>query len=90
MEDFYINGFRVHVSIKIPHLHEKEEIYSYQFLIYNRIGKMMNYPFSRIIARNEVEFKSILAREFEYYIHRNEYHTYPVSKFVERMSENIL
>jgi hypothetical protein len=51
---------------------------------------MLNYPFSRIIARSEIEFKSILAKEFKYYIHRDDFQTYPVSKFVERMTQNIL
>jgi len=86
MEDFKINEFRIHLSIKIPHLYEKPPLFSYQFLIYNRKGKLMNYPFSRIIAKDDIEFSLELKRNFKHYLN-NEIRTYPVSKFIEKISE---
>lgn len=89
MDDFYIYGYRIHVSIKIPHLFEELPNFSYQFVIYNRIGKMMNYPFSRIIAKNDLEFKSILIKDFKDYINRDDLCMYPTSKFIKELSQDL-
>jgi len=87
MDDLKINGYRIHLSIKIPHLYEKTPLFSYQFLIYDKKGKLMNYPFSRIIAKDDKEFSLKLKRNFKDHLN-NEIRTYPVSKFLEKISEN--
>ena len=46
----------------------------------------MNYPFSRIIAKDDKEFSLELKRNFKDYLN-NEIRTYPVSKFIEKISE---
>ena len=73
MEDFKMNGYKIHISIKIPHLYEKTPTYSYQFLIFGTKGKLMNYPFSIIIAHNDSEFKVELKKNFEKYNFNVEY-----------------
>ena len=64
MEDFNMDGYRIHVSIKIPHLYETIPTFSYQFLIFNKKGKLMNYPFSIIIAYDDNEFKMGIRKVF--------------------------
>jgi hypothetical protein len=90
MDDFKINRYRIHTTIKLPHLYEKEKLFSYQFLIFNKKGKLMNYPFSRIIAHDDKEFKLELKKNFKNYLNNDEIKTYPVSKFLERISEKTL
>ena len=62
MEIFKMRGYEIHVTVKIPHLYEKAPTFSYQFLIFNKRGKLMNYPFSCLIAHNDNEFKSELKK----------------------------
>lgn len=93
MEDFKMNGYRIHVSIKIPHLYETVPTFSYQFLIFNKKGKLMNYPFSIIIAHNDNESKRELEKYFEKYLNYTEiktYPAYPMSKFLEEISNKNL
>jgi len=88
MEKFEMNGYRIHVTIKIPHLHEKIPTFSYQFLIFDKKGKLMNYPFSTIIAHNDKEFKIELKRYFSKYLSYTEVKPYPKSKFLEMVVNN--
>ncbi|MBY9013046.1 MAG: hypothetical protein KGD70_11795 [Candidatus Lokiarchaeota archaeon] len=88
MEDIKIRGYRIHVMIKVPHLHEKFPTYSYQFLIYDEKGEVKNYPFSRIIAHNDSIFILELKRNFYSYIANNKIKAYPVSNYLENISEN--
>lgn len=89
MEIFEMNGYKIHISVKIPHLYEIVPTFSYQFLIFNKRGRLMNYPFSRIIAHDDEEFKSILNRYFDFYINYTEVKAYPKSKFLEMVANNI-
>ncbi len=66
MEDFKIYGYKIHISIKIPHLYEVIPTYSYQFQIFNKKGKLMNCPFSIIIAHNDSEFKTESKKDFDH------------------------
>ncbi|MFX1298180.1 MAG: hypothetical protein ACFFD2_25420 [Promethearchaeota archaeon] len=89
MEDFKINGYKIHVSIKIPHLYETLPTYSYQFLIFNKKGKLVNYPFSVIIAYDDYMFKTELKKNFEKFVNYTKVkaiHAYPMSKFLESIS----
>ena len=88
MEDFTIKGYRIHVMIKVPHLHEKVPTFSYQFLIYDENGVVKNRPFSKIIAQNDSIFILKLERNFYEYINNAVIKTLPVSKFVEKIAEN--
>ncbi|TES94072.1 MAG: hypothetical protein E3J90_13305 [Promethearchaeota archaeon] len=89
MEDIKIKGFRIHITIRVPHLYEKIPTFSYQFLIYNKKGKIQNYPFSRIIAQSDLEFKSQLKKKFESYLNDGEIEAYPISKFIKNITENV-
>ena len=89
MEDFKMNGYKIHVSIKIPYLYETIPTYSYPFLIFNKKGKLMNYPFILIITHNDSEFKTELKKNFEKYVNYTEvkaFHAYSMSKFLEKVS----
>jgi hypothetical protein len=88
MEKFEMNGYRIHVTVKIPHLYENIPTFSYQFLIFNNKGKLMNYPFSTIIAYNDKEFRIELKRYFDKYLNYTEVKTYPKSKFLEMVADN--
>ena len=72
MEDIKINGYRIHTMIKVPHLYELIPTFSYQFLIYDGQGKIQNSPFSRILAKSDLEFKSHLSNNFENYLNNRE------------------
>lgn len=80
-----MRGYEIHLTVKIPHLYEDTPTYSFQFLVFNKKGKLMNYPFSCIIAHNDEEFKSELDKYFEKYITYTKVKTYPRSKFLEMM-----
>ena len=90
MEDIKIKGFRIHITIRVPHLYEKIPTFSYQFLIYNKKGKIQNYPFSRIIAQSDLEFKLQLKENFESYLNNGEIEAYPISKFIKSVTENVV
>ena len=90
MEDIKIKGFRIHITIKVPHLYEKIPTFSYQFLIYNKKGKIQNYPFSRIIAQSDLEFKSQLKKSFENYLNNGKIEAFPISKFMKSITENVV
>jgi hypothetical protein len=83
-----MRGYEIHVTVKIPHLYENEPTFSYQFLIFNKKGKLMNYPFSCLIAHNKDEFKSELRKYFNKYINYTRVEPYPRSKFLETMASN--
>ena len=72
MEDIEINGYIVHTMIKVPKLYETIPTFSYQFLIYDRQGNIQNSPFSKIVARSDLEFKSHLSNNFENYVNNSE------------------
>lgn len=72
MEDLKIKGYRIHTMIKIPHLNKKTPTFSYQFLIYDNVGKIQNYPFSKIIAQSDLEFQSHLNDKLESYLNSEE------------------
>jgi hypothetical protein len=88
MNAFEMDGYKIQVSVKIPHLYETVPTFSYQFLIFNKKGRLMNYPFSRIIAHNDKEFKLILNKSFDCYINYIKVKAYPKSKFVELVANN--
>ncbi|MBY9008806.1 MAG: hypothetical protein KGD74_02960 [Candidatus Lokiarchaeota archaeon] len=90
MEDLKIKGYRIHTTIKVPHLYATIPTFSYQFLIYDKLGKIQNYPFSRIIAQSEFEFKSYLKENFKSYLNNGEIGKYPISKFLKNISENVV
>jgi hypothetical protein len=86
MQTFEMNEYEIRVTIKVPHLYETVPTYSYQFLIFNQEGKIINYPFSTIIAHNDKEFKLELKKYFEKYINYIEVKVYPKSKFLEMVT----
>jgi len=88
MEIFNMRGYEIHVTVKIPHLYETNPTFSYQFLIFNKRGKLMNYPFSCLIAHNDEEFKSELRKYFDKYINYTSIEPYSRSKFLEAMASN--
>ncbi len=89
MEDFKIKGYRIHIAIKVPQLYEKILTYSYQFLIYNKNSEIQNYPFSRINAKTDAEFKSKLKENFKSYLNYGVIEAYPISKLIKNLSENL-
>lgn len=88
MEKFEMNGYNVHVTIKIPHLYETIPTFSYQFLIFKKNGKLMNYPFSTIIAHDDREFRTELKRYFSKYLSYTAIKPYSKSKFLEMVANN--
>ena len=90
MEIFEMKGYRIHVSVKIPHLYETIPTSSYQFLIFNKKGKLMNCPFSIIIAYNDEEFKSELKKNFKKFLNYTEIKAYSKSKFLEMVANNTI
>lgn len=90
MDIFELNGYKVHVSVKIPHLYETTPTYSYQFLIFNKEGKLVNSPFSVIVAHNDGEFKSRLIKTFDCYTDYTEVKPYRKSKFLEMATNHSL
>ena len=72
MEDLRIKGFRIHTMIKVPHLNKKNPTFSYQFLIYDNLGKIQNSPFSKIIAQSDMEFQSQLNGNLESFLDNKE------------------
>jgi hypothetical protein len=90
MKDIKIKGYRIHITIRVPQLYEKIPTFSYQFLIYDKKGKIQNYPFSRIIAQSDLKFKSHLKENFKNYLHNGEIEAYPISKFLKNVSENLV
>ena len=88
MEKFELKGYKIHVTVKIPHLYEKTPTFSYQFLIFSKRGKLMNYPFSTIIAHNDEEFKAELKMYFNKYLSYTEVKPYPKSKFLEMVADS--
>ncbi|MFW9865293.1 MAG: hypothetical protein ACFFEN_04270 [Candidatus Thorarchaeota archaeon] len=86
MEKFEMNGYKVHVTVKIPHLYETIPTFSYQFLIFNKNGKLMNYPFSTIIAHDDREFRIELKRSFSKYLSYTKVKPYSKSKFLEMVA----
>ncbi|MBY9008724.1 MAG: hypothetical protein KGD74_02515 [Candidatus Lokiarchaeota archaeon] len=53
-------------------------------------GKIQNYPFSRIVAKNDGEFKAELKENLESYLNNGEIEAYPISKFLKNISENVV
>ncbi|UCC18970.1 MAG: hypothetical protein JSV62_12800 [Promethearchaeota archaeon] len=90
MDVFELKGYKIHISVKIPHLYELVPTFSYQFLIFNKEGKIMNYPFSVIIAQHDDEFKFLLNKQFDCYVNYTEVKAYPKSKFLEMVANNSL
>ena len=90
MQIFEMNGYRIQITIKVPHLYDTVTTFTYQFLITNRKGKVMNYPFSMIIAHNDEEFKSELKKYFKKYLNYTEVKVYNKSKFLEMVANNSL
>ena len=88
MEIFKMRGYEIHITVKIPHLYETVPTFSYQFLIFNKRGKLMNYPFSCLIAHNNDEFKSELAKYFNKYVNYTKVEAYPKSKFLEMVTNS--
>ena len=76
--------------MKIPHLYETIPTSSYQFLIFNKKGKLMNCPFSIIIAHNDEGFKSELKKHFKKYLNYTKIKAYPKSKFLEMVAKNTI
>ena len=72
MEDLRIKGYRIHTMIKVPHLSRNNPTFSYQFLIYDNLGKIQNSPFSKIIAQSDLEFQSQLNGNLENYLNNKE------------------
>lgn len=72
MKDIEINGFRVHTMIKVPKLSGAIPTFSYQFLIYDNQGKIQNSPFSKIVAKSDLEFKSHLNGNLESFLNNGE------------------
>ena len=89
MEEFKIKGYRINITIKVPQLYENIPTYSYQFLIYNKNRELQNYPFSRIIAKTDDEFKSKLKKSFKSYFNNGVIEVYPISKLIKSLSENL-
>ncbi len=88
MDIIEMDGYKIHVTVKMPHLYELTPIFSYQFLIFNKEEKIVNYPFSVIIAHNDEEFESILTRYFNCYVNYTEVKVYSKSKFLEMVANN--
>ena len=89
MKDIKIKGYRIHISMKVPQFAENILKYSYQFSIYNKNGKIQNYPFSRILAKTDAEFKSTLKENFKQFFNNGVIEAYPISKLIENLSENL-
>jgi len=89
MEDIKIKGYRIHIAIKVPQFYENILKYSYQFSIYNKNGEIQNYPFSRIVAKTDAEFKSTLKENFKSYLNYGVIEAYPISKLIKTLSENL-
>ena len=89
MEEFKIKGYRICITIKVPQLYENIPTYSYQFLIYNKKKEIQNYPFSRILAKTDGEFKSKLKENFKSYINDGVIEAYPISNLIKNLSENM-
>ncbi len=89
MKDIKIKGYRINITLKVPQFYENILKYSYQFSIYNKNGEIQNYPFSRIIAKTEAEFKSILKKNFERFLNNGVIESYPISNLIKNLSENL-
>ena len=89
MEDIKIKGYRIQITIKVPQMYEDILKYSYQFIIYNKHGEIMNYPFSRLIAKTDAEFKFLLKKNFKNYFNNGIIEVYPISKLIKNLSENL-
>ncbi|MFX1390820.1 MAG: hypothetical protein ACFE9Z_12220 [Promethearchaeota archaeon] len=89
MEIFQMRGYEIHVTVKIPHLYENNPTFSYQFLIFDKEGNLMNYPFSCLIAYNDDDFRSELAKYFDKYLSYTRVEAYPRSKFLEMVANNV-
>ncbi|MFX1325214.1 MAG: hypothetical protein ACFE8N_09660 [Promethearchaeota archaeon] len=90
MDIFELNGYKIHISVKIPHLYESTPTYSYQFLIFNKDFRLVNSPFSVIVAHNDEEFKSRLMKSFDCYTDYTEVKAYLKSKFLELFTNHSL
>jgi hypothetical protein len=88
MDIFELEGYKVHVSVKMPHLYENTPRFSYQFLIFDKKGKLLNYPFSVIVADNDETFKKELKKHFKCYMGYTKVEAYPKSKFLEMVANN--
>ena len=89
MEIFKMRGYEIHITVKILHLYETVPTFSYQYLIFNKRGKLMNYPFSCLIAHNDDEFKAELVKHFNKYVNYTKVEAYPKSKFLEMVASNL-
>ena len=90
MEDIKIKGYRIHITMKVPQFYENILKYSYRFSIYNKKNEIKNYPFSRIIAKTDAEFKSTLKENFRSYLNYGVIEEYPISKLIKNLSENVV
>ena len=90
MEDIKIKGYRIHITMKVPQFYENILTYSYQFSIYNKNNEIQNYPFSRIIAKTDAEFKSTLKENFKSYLNYGVIEAYTISKLIKNLSENVV
>ncbi len=89
MEDIKIKGFRIHIAMKVPQFYGNILKYSYQFSIYNKNNEIQNYPFSRILAKTDAEFKSTLKENFKQFLNNGVIEAYPISKLIKNLSENL-
>ncbi|MHA2283748.1 MAG: hypothetical protein ACXAC5_23135 [Promethearchaeota archaeon] len=89
MEDIKFKGNRVHIAMKVPQMYGNVLKYSYQFSIYNKNGEIQNYPFSRIVAKTDAEFKSTLKKNFNKFLNSGVMEAYPISKLIKNLSENL-
>ncbi len=90
MEEFKIKGYRIHITMKVPQFYKNILKYSYRFSIYNKNNEIQNYPFSRIIAKTDAEFKSTLKENFKNYLNYGVIEAYTISKLIKNLSENVV
>ena len=88
MEDIKVKGYRIHITLKVPQFHENNLTYSYQFLIYNKNSEIQNYPYSRITAKTDAEFKSKLKENFKNFLNSGVIEAYSISKLIKNLSEH--
>jgi len=89
LKDFRIKGYRIQITMKVPQFSENILKYSYQFSIYHKNGEIQNYPFSRILAKTDAEFKSTLKGNFKRFLNNGVIEAYPISKLIKNLSENL-
>ena len=89
MKDIKIKGYRINITLKVPQFYENILKYSYQFSIYNKNGEIQNYPYSRILAKTDAEFKSALKGNFKQFLNNGVIEAYTISKLIKNLSENV-